>query len=176
MGKAKSVAVRHSIIEIYESGQTLVSIATEQGLSYGCVQQLCTRYKILGSSGLKPQYSQCGKPYPDNNDFVYRAVKCLRTWHPRWGAGKIRAELLASRPQLIVPHIRTIQRWFVHNKQNKCRDKQPRERKTWGKYPHEVWEIDAKEEIQTLEGRNNCWLNIKDEYTGAVIDPVVFPL
>ena len=30
--------------------------------------------------------------------------------------------------------------------------------------------------MQTLDGHKNCWLNIKDEYTGAIIEPGVFPL
>ena len=176
MGKAKSAAIRHKVVEMYELGHTLRDIATEQGMSYTSVQTLCARYKKLGAGGIKPQYVNCGRQYPTSSNFVYRCVRCLRTWHPSWGAGKIRAEIVASRPNLIIPPVRTLHDWLVHNKQTHQRDKQPKERKEWGKSAHEVWQIDAKEAMKTLDGQYNCWLNIKDEYTGAVIDPPVFPL
>lgn len=135
------------------------------------------RHAKLGDAGLQPLYSNCGKRRRDpRRDLVYRAVRCFKTWHAQWGAEKIRTELLRRRPGLSVPPARTLQQWFSDNSQNRKRDKQPRATKQWGKSAHDVWQIDAKEEMQTLDGHKNCWLNIKDEYTGAIIEPGVFPL
>ncbi|MEL7196591.1 MAG: hypothetical protein AAFO96_29475 [Bacteroidota bacterium] len=101
----------------------------------------------------------------------------MRTWHPNWGAEKIRAELLKMRPGLHVPHYRTLNRWFHWNNQIHLpsRSKLPRCASSQATYLHEGWQLDAKEELTTADGKKNCWLNITDEYSGTVIDPVVFP-
>lgn len=146
-------------------------------MSYSTVQSLCASYRDKGESGLLPAYCACGKKRRDaRTDFVYRAVRCFKTWHPSWGAGKIRAEILLACPALGLPSIRSIERWFMYNGQNRRRKRPPQAEKQWAKSAHEVWQIDAKEELLSLDGQKNCWLNIKDEYTGAVIDPPVFPL
>jgi len=177
MAKSKPAALRALLISGRKGGQTLQELSTEHGVSYATVQSLCSRYAKLGDRGLVPLYSNCGKRRRDpRGDLVYRAVRCFKAWHPRWGAEKIRCELLRRRPGLAVPPARTLQQWFSDNGQSRKRAKQPRADPQWGKAAHDVWQIDAKEEMQTLDGQKNCWLNIKDEHTGAVIEPGVFPL
>jgi len=176
MAKAKPIALRALVIEGRKSGKTLQELSLEHGINYGTVQRWCSRNAQLGEEGLKPLYSNCGKHWRDpKKDFIYRAVRCFKAWHPRWGAEKIRLELLKRRPGLELPSARTLQYWFLHNGQSSKRIKQPRADKEWGKAAHDVWQIDAKEEMQTLDKNKNCWLNIKDEYTGLVIEPSVFP-
>jgi hypothetical protein len=68
-----------------------------------------------------------------------------------------------------------MQQWFRQSGLHKSRSRQPQEEKQWAKSPHEVWQIDAKEEMTTKDGQKNCWLNVKDEFSGAVLDPWVFP-
>jgi Helix-turn-helix domain len=177
MAQAISWGLRRTIVAKREKGVTLQALAEEHGISYRSVQTMCSRYKTQGESGLKPRYEHCGKKRRDpHKDFVYRSVRCYKCWHPNWGAEKIRAELLLLRPDLEVPPARTLQKWFEYNGQNKGKSKPPRQEAQWGKRAHEVWQVDAKEEMQTLDGEKNCWLNIKDEHTGAVLEPAVFPL
>lgn len=176
MAKATTSAVRLRIIEGRKRGMTLVELAKDNGVSYVTVQTLCARYQKSGEDGLKPHYEHCGKSRPDPmHSFAYRAVRCFKRWHPTWGASKIRSEILHRKPEVQLPCLRTIERWIVYSGQQRKRSKPPRQDKQWGKSAHDVWQIDAKEEMQTCDGQKNCWLNIKDEYTGAVIDPVVFP-
>lgn len=176
MPRSKDMGLRLRIIEGHQKGQSLRDLAFEHGISYVTVQMLCIRYNTSGVEGLKPRYGHCGKRRPDSRDMSYRAVRCYKTWHPTWGAQKIRTELLLKDPDLKLPGIRTLQNWFHSNGQTTRRSKQPRTEAHWAKSVHEVWQIDAKEEMQTLDGRKNCWLNIKDERSGAVIEPPVFPL
>lgn len=176
MPRAKGAGLRHSIVEGRQKGKTLHQLAQEYQVSYTMVQTLCARYAASGEDGLSPRYTACGKKRPGAKDFIFRAVRCMKTWHPNWGAEKIRTEMLLCRPDLVIPPARTLQQWFHYTGQAKKGDKQPHAAPQWAGQVHEGWQIDAKEEMQTLNGVKNCWLNIKDERSGAVIDPPVFPL
>jgi hypothetical protein len=42
--------------------------------------------------------------------------------------------------------------------------------------PHDTWQIDAKEQITTLNGKPACYLTVTDEKTGGALEARVFPL
>jgi len=170
------MVLRQTIVEECQKGASLQSIAQRHQVSYSRVQHFCQQYTAQGADGLLTHYKHCGKSRPSPTDFVYRAVGCYKRWHPSWGAEKIRQQMLLLRPDLVVPPARTLQKWFHYQQLVKGKDKMPRQAPQWAKAVHEGWQVDAKEEVLTLDGRKNCWLNIKDEHSGAVIDPVVFPL
>ena len=175
MPKAIDMALRRTIVEARLRGKTLTELAAKYQVSYATVQSLCAKYSEQGEAGLKPRYDRCGKQRPDGKDFVFRAVRCFRHWHPLWGAEKIRTEISLLRPGLQLPATRTIQQWFHYTGQAKKRDRTPRNTPSWANSVHEGWQVDAKEEMRTRDGVKNCWLNIMDEYSGAIIDPPVFP-
>ena len=75
-----------------------------------------------------------------------------------------------------LPNVRTFYRWFHWNKQIRSKSKVPKQQAQWARHLHQGWQIDAKEEMQTLDGQKSCWLNIVDEHSGTVIDPPVFSL
>lgn len=172
------MAVRQSIIDEYKKGKSISALSQEFCVSRRSVQTLIKRYESKGIDGLRPHYSNCGKDRPDEGDFVYRAVRYLRHLHWEWGSEKIRAELQWKYPALDLPHYRTMNRWFNWNKQveKKCKTTLPLFGDRPSQAPHDCWQIDAKEELRTADGKLQCWLNITDEYTGMVIEPSVFPL
>lgn len=177
MGRSKPTGLRLSVVKGRQTGKTLEALSAEYGLSYGTVQGWCARYKAQGEEGLTTRYSNCGKTKPDRKtNLAYRAVLCFKTWHPSWGAQKICSELLLLNPNLGLPDLRTVQKWLSNNGHRRKRKHQPKEERRWGKQTHEVWQVDAKEELQTQDGQKSCWLNIRDEHSGGVIDPPVFPL
>lgn len=170
------MAIRQSIIKQYHKGLSKSQIARNFEVSRTTIHCLIGRYRILGEQGLKPRHRNCGKARPDENDFIYRAVRCMRAWHPGWGGEKIHAELSYMRPGLKLPSVRTFYRWFHWNGQIEPGSTVPKEPAKWATYLHEGWQIDAKEEIRTADGNKQSWLNITDEHSGTVIDPPVFPL
>lgn len=176
MGSATPMAIRQRLIAQYEQGQSVSWLAEHFQISRGTIYSLIHRYKARGPAGLRPLYSNCGKRRPDAEDFIFRAVRCMRCWHPNWGADKIHAELLRMRPQLKLPSIRTFYRWFRWNEQTQLSSKVPEAPRQWAKHLHEGWQIDAKEKMRIAGGSKHCWLNIIDEHSGTVIDPPVFPL
>ena len=169
------MAVRQNIIAAHQAKQSISAISREFGVSRTTIYNLLARHQEQGEAGLQPRYAHCGKVRPHEQDFVYRAVRCLKHWHGGWGAEKIRAHLRLYRPQLDLPSVRTMYRWFAWNEQTPPRSQVPRTAQQWAKRLHEGWQVDAKEELRTADGQAHCWLNITDERSGTVIDPPVFP-
>ena len=176
MARPIAMAVRQSIIQGFEQGISISQLSRNYKIGRTTIHQIIKRYKENGEEGLKPHYKNCGKPRLTSTDLVYRAVRCLKTWHPNWGAEKIKAEILLARPNLALPTVRTLNRWFQWNQQNKSTTRLPKTPRKWAKFLHEGWQIDAKEEMLTMDGNKQCWLNIVDEKSGTVIDPPVFSL
>lgn len=177
MPQAVSMAVRLSLVASYSQGKNISTLAKDFKISRKTVRELLKRHQSLGIEGLKPNYRHCGKSRRDGDDLVFRAARCLRTWHPTWGGEKIRSELLLLRPDLKLPHPRTFVRWFHQSGQLEPRLKNllPESPKRLAQRLHEVWQIDAKEEIRTTDGNKQCWLNIVDEYSGMTVPSGVFP-
>ena len=173
-----SMALRQSIIVCYKKGEKVTSLSHRFNVSRKTIYTLIEREQAEGLVGLEPRYQNCGKVRPDVDQFVFRAVRCLRTWHPDWGAEKIHAEMRQMRPELNLPHYRTFNRWFHWNNQMEVSIKSqlpgfdPRQARRL----HEGWQIDAKEELKIEDGTKHCWLNIVDEHSGTVIAPPVFSL
>lgn len=176
MPRITPMAVRTQIVQKYVEGQSISSISAELKISRKTIHTLIDRYKSHGEPGLKPHYRHCGKKRPSADDFVFRAARCLKTWHPSWGGEKIHAEISRARPTLSLPSVRTLHRWFRWNAQVIAKTKLPKAPPKWARTLHEGWQIDAKEHMRTADGQWQCWLNIIDECSGTVIDPPVFPL
>jgi transposase len=172
-----SMAIRQSIVESYQRGERISTLARTFGVSRRSVYSFINRAKSSsGEEALRTHYANCGKPRPTAQDFIFRAVRCLRTWHPDWGSEKIRAEMLSMRPDLELPHYRTFTRWFHWNGQISptIRSRLPKATAPAATRLHECWQVDAKEELSIADGSCNCWLNITDESSGTVIQPPVF--
>lgn len=178
MRKPISFSVRKELISKYEAGISISKLSREYGVSRRSIYILLERYQTEGVKGIHPKYKHCGKKRPTSQDFLYRAVRCFRTWHPSWGAEKIHAELIQLRPSLLqaLPHHRTFYRWFHWNNQVDLKTKLPNAPTKRSKQLHEGWQIDAKECMHLQNGEQVCWLNIVDEYSTTVIDPIVFSL
>ncbi|MVM42152.1 hypothetical protein GO730_38195 [Spirosoma sp. HMF3257] len=41
---------------------------------------------------------------------------------------------------------------------------------------HNIWQVDAKEQLKLANGQPACYLTITEEYSGAWLDSLVFPL
>ena len=175
MPKAISAGIRQSILAQYEAGVGISRLSAQFEVSRGSIHTLVQRHKSSGGLGVKPLYGHCGKQRPNGQTLVFRAVRCLKTWHPAWGANKIHAEIKRSRPGWTLPSIRTFYRWCRWLQPLAQKSKLPEASRRWAKQLHEGWQIDAKEEMLTADGARQCWLNIVDEHSGTVIDPPVFP-
>jgi hypothetical protein len=100
----------------------------------------------------------------------------LRQEHPSWGAGFIRVRLQQRHPGDSLPGERTLQRWFRRARQPAAPPgRKPPAARAAAAGPHDVWQMDAAEQVPLADGRQISWLRWVDEFSGAVLDAVVFP-
>ncbi len=101
----------------------------------------------------------------------------LRREHPSWGALLIRVFLKQHWPKQRLPSERTLQRWFHQAGLGPApRGRRPKEARRRARRPHEIWQMDAAEEIALQNGQRVSWLRLTDEFSGAVLHTTVFPI
>jgi hypothetical protein len=85
--------------------------------------------------------------------------------------------LRQEQPQLRdLPSARTLQRWFARQQQPPApAGRKPASARAAARRPHEVWQMDAVEQLPLQTGQQVCWLRWVDEWTGAVLGTEVFP-
>lgn len=175
MPAATSLKIRQEIVQRYQTGETFVSISHDLGVSYGTVRNIWRRYQQTGH--LSPNYEACSQSGIRKNQAIYEHATALKAEHPTWGAGLIWVELADEFPEKDLPSERTLQRWFhraelVEKKQrDQVRDRQVQR----GCVVHEVWALDAKEQIQLADGSEVSWIAITDEGSGAMLEAGTFP-
>ncbi len=175
MPQAIPVPIRQTIVVRHEEGESLTKIAADMAISYDTVRGIWRRYRDRGEKGLKPAYDQCGKKGPRAPKLIHRAAIWLKRAHPKWGAILIKLLIEEKWPELKVPHERTLQRWFrAAGVNRRTRRRMVGQNHARGKDVHEVWQMDAKEQIQLADGSEVSWLALSDEKTGAVIAGEVF--
>lgn len=100
----------------------------------------------------------------------------LRREHPTWGAGLIWVQLRQQDPTATLPAVRTLQRWLRQaDLMPAPAGRRPRVRVRRAEGVHQVWQMDAAEQIPLKTDTRVSWLRIVDEYSGAVLQTEVFP-
>ncbi len=175
MSKAIEFHVREKIVADCQSGLSYSKVAVKYSVRYNTVKMLHKRFLKLGTKGLIPNYQNCGKYLPGPDNLIFRATCWLKRLHPEWGAPFILVKLKDKYPEAELPTARTAQRWFRTKGLNKLRTKIPKPKGGWAKNVHDVWQIDAKEQIVLADSSSGCWLTIVDEKSGATLAALVFP-
>lgn len=174
MGQAISLVNRQRTIELREQGESQQSICEVLGISLTSVKTICRRYRQRGLEGLTPDYCRCGRKQNLYAPEVVAEVLGQREQHPRWGAPRLHVSL--SPPgKSSKPAIRTMQRWF--RKAGLYKPRRQANEPSIGRSvaPHNIWEVDAKEQLTLLDGSPACYLTIVDEKSGAWLEAPVFP-
>lgn len=169
--------VRQLIVQRAAQGQCAGLIARCLGLVPRTVRRLVQRLRRQGPKALA---TSCpSRPYQHSPQFralIEEALE-LRRQHPTWGAGLVRVLLHRHYPVDPIPAPRTLQRWFRRAGLSPA----PRGRRAGpssyqrAQQPHDVWQMDAADQVTLQNGRQVCWLRIADECSGAVLQTTVFP-
>ncbi len=174
MGRAVCISIREEIFRLFVAGQKAYSISKALNLSYSTVRGLCKRIKEDGAVSLAPRYGGCGRrPAQEQNPFHQKLLD-MRTEHPDWGAEYLLVQVSALGSAL--PSARTVQRWFRKEGVNRLRGKAPKTAKVWASKVHDIWQVDAKEQVALPDGGEVCWLSATDEKSGALLGAALFPL
>lgn len=166
--------LRRLILSRARRGQTAADIARALRLCPRTVRHLLQRARDPANPSGPAYRPGSGRPADDH--LLRSRALALRQQHPSWGAGYIRLLLAGEAESAAVPSERTLQRWF------RCERHPPA---TAGRRspsaadraiaPHDIWQMDAAEQLRTADGRGVCWLRLVDEHTGAFLDTTVFP-
>ena len=138
------------------------------------VKHLWLRYSKSGEAGLQNNYKNCGAQPVGNDYLMYRATRWLKYLHPSWGAGRIRAGLCSRYGDSGLPCERTMQRWFASGKLTEPKEMLNAPRIGASRAVHNIWQVDAKEQLTLSDGSLCCYLTFTDEYSGAWLGSVVF--
>lgn len=179
MAQSYSLAVREDVIRLRTSGHSMISISLELGLHYNTVRSVVKRYKVQGSEGLVPHYDRCGRPRSRASELSYRLVRWYKHHHPTWGVAYILMQIRDKHPDLVL----CVSRVYERRLRADHLLSMPRNPPLPSVYhppasvmPHDTWQVDAKEQIVTMDGNAACYLTITDEKTGGVLEARVFPL
>lgn len=174
MPAALSMGERRKIVAMREQGQSLQAIAEELGRDYETVRKIYHRYTQSGQ--LQANYDRCRHQGIRSNAGVYERAIELKQAHPKWGAGLIWVELAEEFVEADLPSERTLQRWFRRGRvQNPAPECAPKPCAVRGKQAHEVWAMDAKEQVELADGSFVSWLTVTDEGSGAILGAFLFP-
>jgi transposase len=166
---------RQQIVALRQAGLSLPAIAQQLQLAPATVRDWWHRYRDQGETGLQTHYDRCGPRAARTAPLVQQAVLTLRREHPTWGAGLIRLETKKQFPDQPLPTVRQIQRWFRAAGLQPPRAKRPPVERQRGSEPHQVWQIDAKEQLRLADGSGTSVLTVTDEASGALLGVVPFP-
>jgi transposase len=173
MGQAISMAVREQFIRLKAQRHSLSAISEQLDLRYGTACKLSAQLKAEGSLSL--HYQHCGPKDVKSNPLLVRASCWLRRLHPGWGAPFIRLQLVRRYGAQGVPKSRTLQRWFRRWKLTKPRQQVNQPSIGTATAVHNIWQVDAKENLTLHDGSPACYLTITDEHSGAGLAALVFP-
>lgn len=175
MPAATPVRIRRVIVERREAGESYAAISRDLAMPYITVRKVYQHYQQTGR--LEANYDKCRPTGVRSELAIYEKAVALKQAHTGWGAGLIWVELAELFEESALPSIRTLQRWFhragIVSKGNP--DKAQSMAVQRGTQAHEVWALDAKEQIQLGDGSYSSWLTISDEGSGAVLSVTLFP-
>jgi hypothetical protein len=178
MAKSINMVTREIVIQLHNQGVSLRQISLQENLSYDAVKRLVNRYKLEGEKGLTPKYTHCGRKRSYASDCSYRLIRLYKHYHPQWGVVYILMKIKDKYPQLPLCVSRVYERRL--KSEGKTDVKNPPLQYAYyaevSRLPHDTWQVDAKELLQTIDGHVACYLSISDEKTGCLLKAKVFPL
>jgi hypothetical protein len=173
MGRAIEMGQREQLIDLKNQGYSLLAISEQLHLPYGTVSTLSAHLRRAGN--LEVHYANCGPKQPTSDAVVFRGALWLKRLHPDWGAPYIHLLLKERYGPERTAAVRTLQTWFRKKELNKPRPRLAQPRIGGAKAPHNIWQVDAKENLSLKDGSPACYLTITDEHSGAGLEALVFP-
>lgn len=174
MRQALPSALRQEIVSLGQSGKTYRQIREQLHVGYATSKNIWYTYQKQAEAGLQPRYANCGSRTKRSAANMYRLVLWLKRLHPSWGAGHMRIGLLSRYDEKLIPSERTMQRWFKEKKLTKPPQQGAQSQIGPSKAVHTSWQVDAKENITTLDGKAACYLTLSDEKSGGWLSSMAF--
>lgn len=162
-------------------GETLQEIAAAMGWSFECVRKWWRRFRDGGYEALRSAPRHAPGPMAHSHLRVRYVALRLKCEHPKWGPEVIRARM-AERPALkgmSLPSPTTLWRYFRALDPHGARGLMTRYGRTLPQStpqratrPHEVWQMDFKEDIRLPGIGPVVVTDIRETYAGVAIATV----
>jgi transposase len=168
------IPVRQTILARWQKGASVASLAEELQLSARTVRHLVRRFAQRGQQGLAPDYERCATKQTSTESATFHQAVAMREQHPTWGGGLIRV-LLTEQEIEACPSERTLQRWFRRSALPAAPPgRRPASAAQRAGQPHDVWQMDAVDQLRLGGGQRASWLRLVDECSGAVLQTTIF--
>jgi len=175
MPRAVPAPLRRALYRRWLRGQDVGAIADALGLAPRTARRLVGRCRADDPDTALPAYAPSPRPAGAGTALGQTALQ-LRRDPPTWGAPLIRVERGPQFPAAALPTARTLQRWFhQHGLGPAAAGRRPPPSPGRAARPHDVWQMDAAEQVRLRTGQRVSWLRIVDEHTGVVLATRVFP-
>lgn len=116
MGKAIPYDYRAKIVIKIESGQSYQETAAEFGYSESGIKKIWYAFKKEGESSFIPKYGNCGRISPYKEE-IRDKVDEIRD--NQQGGTYVYSKLKAKHPDLSIPSVRTLTRWWAKEQTNR---------------------------------------------------------
>jgi hypothetical protein len=171
MPRPTPMSVRQAIWSAAQAGEPVACLAARLDTPERTVRRLLGACRDAGRP-VEPAYRSPPPRWPAE---MVEWVLSLRQLHPGWGAGMLQVQLARKFPGAPLPCPRTLQRWLADAQLAPAPAGRRREPRLRAGCPHEVWEVDACDQLALATGQLVSWLRLTDEYSGAVLLTAVFP-
>lgn len=172
--RAHSAEIRQRAYNLWRAGVKKSVISRELSIDYDTLLIWVKRFCAAGESGISPRYEKCGRKASPEDPIRVRAIE-LRQAHRDWGAEYIRLHLVREFAGSHIVKPNQIRRWLIRAGAMTKKTKLPSPKPEWVDRPLQRVQVDAKEQLQTADGKPCCYLNFLDEHTGCELDAFVFP-
>jgi transposase len=167
--------IRQVILARWHKGESVATLAQELKLSERTVYHLVRRFAQRGQQGLTPDYERCATQKTPTDSATFQKAMAMRKQHATWGGGLIRVMLL-EQGEPACPSERTLQRWFRQATLAPApAGRRPASDAQRARQPHDVWQMDAVDQLRLGSGQQVSWLRLVDECSGAVLQTTIFP-
>jgi hypothetical protein len=171
------VATRHAVFNAHLSGLGTAQLAARYQLPPRTIRSLVSQGLAQNGVFAPPKYP-CGLAASSFTPTLHQQILGLRQQHPRWGSVLIRLALedlhAADEFPEALPSAATIRRWLNQAGLAPARSGRKAEPRQRSCTPHEVWQVDAADQMRLLNGQLVSWLRLVDECSGAVLQTIVF--
>lgn len=169
------VPIRQVILARWRKGESVATLAEQMHLSVRTVRHLVRRFAKRGQQGLAPDYDHCATKKVSTDPVLFQKALEMRQQHPTWGGGLIRV-LLQEQGHEDCPSERTLQRWFRQSQVVTAPPgRRPARDEHRASHPHDVWQMDAVDQLPLGSGQRVSWLRVVDECSGVVLQTTIFP-
>lgn len=174
MGKAIPHDYRKKIVRERQKGKTYPQIVEELGYPITVLgaRKIYKAFEKEGEAGLLTGWSRSGRR-PVYDQSVKDRVNELR--RGTRGAPYIHSVLVSQGGATAVPSERTIQQWWRSAGTNRPKKGKTKTERQNDVKAHDIWEVDAKEQMPIQTGALTTWMNVADKGTGADLFAEVFP-